>query len=295
MPSAPCRAAPPGLAAAAETLLPATADLAELAAAARRIRRRAVKMVGIAGLGYLGQATSSAELFAVLYRSVLRHGRDRFVLSPGHYAIAHYAAAVEAGLLREEALATYGADGSWLESISTERTPLVSATCGALGQGLSVATGLALADVLAGCSAEDRRTYVLCSDGEMEEGQTWEAAMFAAHHGLAPLVAVVDANGSQVDGQVETVTTLEPLPDKWRAFGWDTYEVDGHDVGALLDAFGRVGGAGDRRGGARPGVVLARTRMLHGLPSLQQRDDAHFVTLADGDLERALADTAERA
>ena len=261
---------------------PPTTDPGELAATARRIRRHAVRMVAIAGMGYLGQATTSAEVFAVLYRAVLRHGVDRLVLSPGHYVITHYAAAVEAGLLDERALATYGVDGSWLESISTERTPLVSATCGALGQGLSVGAGLALADALADA---ERRTFVFGSDGEMEEGQTWEAAMFAAHHRLGRLTALFDCNGSQVDGPVATVTTIEPVADKWRSFGWTVHEVDGHDVGAVLAALHPPPGDG------RPSVVLARTRMLHGLGSLGDGRDAHFVTLGPGDVERALEDT----
>jgi transketolase len=266
--------------------LPPTRNLEALAATGLAIRRHAVEMVAIAGMGYLGQATSSAELFSVLYRTVLRHGIDRFVLSPGHYAIAHYAAAVEAGLLDERALATYGADGGWLESIATEKTPLVSATCGALGQGLSVGTGLALADARAG---EDRRTFVFASDGEMQEGQTWEAAMFAAHHRLRRLTAIVDCNGSQVDGPIATVTTIEPLVDKWRSFGWDVHEVDGHDALAILGAL-EAGDASDR-----PSALLARTTMLHGLPSMGATTDAHFVTLGPADVRRARADTAKPA
>lgn len=277
----PGRALPSDVAAPQEDRRPPTTDPGELAAAARRIRRRAVAMVAPAGLGYLGQAMSSAELFAVLYRSVLRHGVDRFVLSPGHYVIGHYAAAAEAGILAEPALATYGADGSWIESISTERTPFVDATCGALGQGLSVAVGLALADALAG---EARRVYAFCSDGEMEEGQVWEAAMFAAHHRLGALTAVFDCNGSQVDGPVSTVTTLEPLAERWRSFGWSVHEVDGHDVTALLRAFDDAAGEG------RPSVIVARTSMRAGFPSLEEAADAHFVTLAPGGAERALAD-----
>ena len=255
--------------------------MGELRDAARRIRERAVRMVAPAGLGYLGQALSSAELFAVLYRAALRHGRDRFVLSPGHYAIAHYAAAVEAGLLAAEALSTYGRDDSWLESISTERTPLVSATCGALGQGLSVAVGFALAAELAG---EDRRVYAFLSDGELEEGQVWEAAMLGAHRRLGRLVAVLDCNGSQVDGPVSTVTTIEPVADKWRSFGWHAIELDGHDVAALLAAFDEAAGE------ARPSAIVARTSPLRGAPSLQGRADAHFVKLTPEAAERCLAD-----
>ncbi len=261
---------------------PPTSDPGELAAAARRIRRRAVEMVAPSGLGYLGQAMSSAEVFAVLYRAVVRHGTDYVVLSPGHYVISHYAAA-DAGLLAEAALATYGTDGSWLESISTERTPLLAATCGALGQGLSVAAGLALAATLAGA---DRRTYAFCSDGELEEGQVWEAAMFAAHRQLTGLTAVFDCNGSQVDGPVASVTTVEPIADKWRAFGWDVHEVDGHDVGALVAAFT----AARRTGG--PSVVLARTTMSRGLPPSLRSGDTHFITLGPGDADAARRELA---
>ncbi|HLI14741.1 MAG TPA: 1-deoxy-D-xylulose-5-phosphate synthase N-terminal domain-containing protein [Acidimicrobiales bacterium] len=259
---------------------PPTDDPEELRAAARRIRRRALQMVAPAGAGYLGQAFSSAELFAVLYRSVLRHGWDRFVLSPGHYVIAHYAAAAEAGLLDEEDLASYGADGSPIESISSERTPLVAATCGSLGQELSVAAGLALADQLAGV---DRRVFVLCSDGELEEGQTWEAAMFAAHHRLGSLVAVVDCNGSQVDGAVSTVTTLEPLADKWRAFGWHAEEVDGHDVVALDRALAAA------LADSRPSAVVARTSVVTGPAGLVPAGDSHFVKVTPDQVAQALA------
>lgn len=277
------RTAPAEVLAPAAARRPPTGDPGELAAAARRIRQRALEMVAPSGLGYLGQAMSSAEVFAVLYRAVVRHGTDYVVLSPGHYVISHYAAAADAGLLDEAALATYGTDGSWLESISTERTPLLAATCGALGQGLSVAAGLALAATLAGA---DQRTYAFCSDGELEEGQVWEAAMFAAHRRLAGLTAVFDCNGSQVDGPVASVTTVEPIADKWRAFGWDVHEVDGHDVGALVAAFT----AAVRTD--RPSVVLARTTMSRGLPPSLRSGDTHFITLGPDDAEAARRELA---
>ncbi|MGC1355905.1 MAG: 1-deoxy-D-xylulose-5-phosphate synthase N-terminal domain-containing protein, partial [Xanthobacteraceae bacterium] len=197
---------------------------------AARIRLRGTDMVAIQGFGYLGQALSSAEIFAVLFGGVIRYGYDRFVLSPGHYVIALYAAAAEVGLLDPQALATYGKDGSLLEAIGSERTPLGDLVCGSLGQGLSGAVGFALAAELAG---EDRDTFAFLSDGEVEEGQVWEAAMFAAHRRLGRLMVVIDANNSQVDGPVTSVTTLEPLADKWRAFGWRVADVDGHDIEAL--------------------------------------------------------------
>jgi transketolase len=184
---------------------------------AARIRANATRMVAIQGFGYLGQALSSAEIFAALFGSgVMRPGYDRFVLSPGHYAIVLYAVAAEVGLLDPAELAAYGSDGALLEAVSTERTPLLDLTCGSLGQGLSGAIGFALA---ARFARDDRRVFAFLSDGEMEEGQVWEAAMFAAHHKLDRLVVVLDANQSQVDGPIDAITTIEPLGDKWRAFG----------------------------------------------------------------------------
>jgi transketolase len=250
--------------------------LRELAA---RIRLASVRMVAIEGFGYLGQALSSAELFAVLFGGgLVGPGRGRFVLSPAHYAIVLYAAAAETGLLDRAELEHYGADGALLEAISTERTPLLDLTCGSLGQGLSGAIGLALADRLAG---SERRTYAFLSDGELEEGQVWEAAMFAAHNGLARLTVVLDANGSQVDGPVASVTTLESIAAKWQAFGWRAAEVDGHDVVALANALEQIATA------AAPGIVVARTDTFSGLESLPDGLDRHFIKLTP-EIEAAL-------
>src|SRR5579872_2634685 len=166
----------------------AVCDLRRLAT---KIRLSATRMVAIQGFGYLGQAFSSAEIFAVLFGGgFVRRGRDRFVLSPGHYVIGLYATCAELGLLEPRELESYGKDGALLEAIGTERTPLVDLVCGSLGQGLSGAIGFALAAHLAG---EERDIYAFLSDGEMQEGQTWEAAMFAAHncHRMGRLVVVV--------------------------------------------------------------------------------------------------------
>ncbi|HJT90008.1 MAG TPA: thiamine pyrophosphate-dependent enzyme [Bryobacteraceae bacterium] len=255
-------------------------DVEALRRLAARIRLHATRMVAIQGFGYLGQALSSAEIFAVLFGGgFIRPGRDRFVLSPAHYVIALYAVAAEVGLLDPQALETYGLDGSRLEAIGTERTPVVDLVCGSLGQGLSGAIGFALASQLAG---EARDTWVFLSDGEMEEGQMWEAAMFAAHHRhrMGRLVAVIDANNSQVDGPVTSVTTLEPLAEKWRSFGWRTVELDGHDVEALSRAF-------SIREDPAPLAVIARTEALGRLRSLPPTVDSHFIKL-DPALERAL-------
>lgn len=244
---------------------------------ADQARLVAVQLVGSLGLGYLGQVMSSAELLTVAMGRWLRPETDRFVLSPAHYVTAVYAVGGVLGLLDEETLATYGRDGSHLETIGTERTPLVDYTCGSLAQGLSVGIGYTLADRLAGSAA---RTLVFCSDGEMEEGQTWEAAIFAAHHRLSALTVLVDCNNSQVDGPVSSVTSLEPIMAKWEAFGWDADEVDGHDPNAI---WGAMSAARDDR----PRVIVARTSPSAGLKAMGETLDAHFVTLSD-DLQTSL-------
>jgi transketolase len=247
--------------------------------AAWRIRQRAVDMVAIEGFGYLGQALSAAELAAVLYLTALRPGYDRLVVSPGHYSIVHFAAGAEVGLVDEAELETYGKDGSRLEAIGTEYTPGLTATCGSLGQGLSVAAGLALALKLAN---SDRHVYVLMSDGEMEEGQVWEAALFSAHQGLGNLTVVLDRNNSQVDGPTETVTTLTPIAGKWGAFGWAAAEVDGHDVGSIRDSLAAL------RADPRPSVLIGSTWTLSGLSSvLPDEADGHFLKLSPDVVELA--------
>jgi transketolase len=233
------------------------------------IRLRAVQMVAPQGFGYLGQALSSAEEVAALFAAA-RPGVDRLVCSPGHYVIGFYAAAAETGLLPREALASYGQDGSALEAIGSERTPVLDYVCGSLGQGLSAAAGFALSDRL---RDRDAQTYALVSDGELEEGQVWEAAMFAAHHRLATLTVLLDANNSQVDGPVDTITTIEPIAAKWEAFGWTAVDIDGHDVDAVIKA---LAGAGE---GDKPYVLINRTSTTHGLDCLPADADGHFIKL----------------
>jgi transketolase len=256
--------------------------VAELAAFADRIRLRAVKMVAPHGLGYLGQALSSAELFATLYGTAFRPERDRIVCSPGHYIIAAFAAAAEIGLVDEEQLETYGHEDSSLEAIGTERSPGIDLTCGSLGTGLSGGVGFALANRLDGDEAG--RVFVFMSDGELEEGQTWEAAILAAHHRLDRLVVLLDANDSQVDGPVSSITTLEPMARKWETFGWDAYDVDGHDVESVRQALSSAV-ASDR-----PSIVIGRTSTLHGLDVLPPGADGHFIKLP---ADLAAAATAE--
>jgi len=247
-------------------------DLRELAL---RIRLRAVRMVAPQGFGYLGQALSSAEQVAAVFGAA-RPGVDRIVCSPGHYIIGPFAAAAELGLAD---VSGYGQNGSEFEAIGTERSPVVDYTCGSLGQGLSAALGFALADRFRG---SDARIFAMVSDGELEEGQVWEAALFAAHHRLDRLVVLLDANNSQVDGPVDSITTLEPIADKWSAFGWRVFDIDGHDVSAVSAALAAAfaaafAGAAAERG--RPSVLVCRTSTRHGLDCLPPDADGHFIKL----------------
>jgi transketolase len=253
---------------------------------ADRVRLHAVRMVAPHGFGYLGQALSSAETLAALYLTAYRPERDQMVCSPGHYIIATFAAAAETGQLDPELLATYGHENSDLEAIGTERSPAVDLVCGTLGTGLSGAIGFALANRLSG--DDEARVYALTSDGELEEGQTWEAAMFAAHHRLDRLVVVVDANDSQVDGPVSSVTTLEPIAEKWRAFGWDVHDVDGHDAAAVAAALALAQQA------PAPSVVIARTSTSHGLSVLPPDADGHFIKLPPSLAEAAVQELEAR-
>jgi transketolase len=272
-----------------------TPDLRRLATA---IRLRAVQMVAPQGFGYLGQALSAAEQYAAVYGAALRPGTDRVICSPAHYVIAAYAAAAETGLLDEQTLKTYGQNGSALEAIGTERSPIPDYTCGSLGQGLSAAAGFALADRLLGRPGV--RTFAFLSDGEMQEGQVWEAAMFAAHQRLDRLTVLLDANNSQVDGPVDTITTIEPIAGKWRAFGWDAVDLDGHDAGAIAGALATTAGrsepadAEDAASGAgRPQVLICRTSTRHGLACLPQDADGHFINLPADLAAAAIAELTE--
>ncbi|MEV7085572.1 1-deoxy-D-xylulose-5-phosphate synthase N-terminal domain-containing protein [Streptomyces sp. NPDC093085] len=252
---------------------------------ALRLRLRAVRMVAPHGFGYLGQALSSAEQVAAMFAHA-RPGLDRMVCSPGHYVIAPFAAAVELGLLDEEAAATYGQNGSFIEAIGTERSPVVDYTCGSLGQGLSAAIGFCLSDRLHGT---DRRTVAMVSDGELEEGQVWEAALFAAHHRLDNLAVLIDANDSQVDGPVSSITTIEPIAAKWSAFGWHVQDIDGHDVHAVIAALKAAAAETER-----PSVIVCRTSTVHGLDCLPPDADGHFIKLPPELAEAAVAELTSR-
>jgi transketolase len=251
--------------------------------AAYRIRRHALDMGEVQGQGYVGQALGVADVLAVLFGDVLRlrpadpewPDRDRFLLSIGHYAIAAYAAFAEAGILPVEELETYGSDGSRLPmSAMASYTPGMEISGGSLGHGLGVATGMALGLRHRAVSHDGRpaRVVNLLSDGELDEGSTWEAALACAHHGLSNVLAVVDVNGLQADGPTAGVLRVDPLEDKWRAFGWDVRRVDGNDVAALVTACDEL-----TADPTTPSVLLADTRPGRGVPMLETREKAHFL------------------
>jgi transketolase len=265
-------------------------------AAAHRIRLNALEMGEVQGQGYIGQALGVADVLAVAYTDQLRYrpedphwaDRDRFLLSIGHYAIALYAALVEAGTIPVEELQTYGSDGSRLPmSGMASYTPGMEISGGSLGHGLGVATGLALGLRHLGKAA---RVVNLLSDGELDEGSTWEAAMSCAHHGLDNVLAIVDVNALQADGPTVGVLRTEPLADKWRAFGWEVRRVDGNDVAALVTALDELR---DHRGA--PSVLICDTRVGCGVPMLEQREKAHFMRVEEHEWQIARDQLAEGA
>lgn len=263
-----------------------TTSPTRLDAIADRIRLRAVRMVAAHGFGYLGQALSSAELVGALFADHYEPDRDDLVVSPGHYIIAAFAAGPELGLIDEAELATYGFDGSRLEAIGTEKSPIVDLVCGSLGSGLSGAVGFALANRMA--DKDDARVFTLISDGELEEGQLWEAVLFAAHHRLGSLTVILDANDSQVDGPVSSITTLEPIAAKFEAFGWAAFDVDGHNAEAVSTALASA------IADPRPAVVIGRTSTRHGLDVLPPDADGHFIKLPAELAQAAIAELEAR-
>ncbi len=253
-----------------------------LEASALEIRKSIVEMVGRNGQGYVQQGLGAADLFTVLYFAELRldendaswPGRDRLFLSTAHNSAAFYATLAERGLIDKARLTTYCNDGSELEINVSERLgQLVEATCGSLGQGLSVAAGMAHAAKRQG---HGFRTYVILGDGELQEGQTWEAAMYAASRQLDNLCLIVDVNRLQVEGETDKVLAMEPISDKWRAFGWAVHEVDGHDFDALAGALEQA-----RHTRLRPTVLLAHTTVGKGVPFLEGRMSHNMVFPAE--------------
>lgn len=242
-----------------------------------------------AHVGHIGSALSIADLLAALYGGAMRVAapddpeRDRLVLSKGHAALALYAALAATGRLDPALLWTYCADGSQLSVHPEHVLAGIDISTGSLGQGLSVATGAALA---AGRQGSARRVFALLSDAELNEGSIWEAAMFAAHHRLANLIALLDMNGQQALGYTPDV--LDPGPpaaDRFRAFGWEVHELDGHDV----DGLQRTIAALDTDTG-RPHVLLAKTTFGKGVSFMENTIKWHYLPLTTEQHQQALAE-----
>lgn len=258
---------------------------------ARNIRRHALRMGEVQGQGYIAQALGIADVLAVAYFHAMRYraeepeweGRDRFLLSIGHYAIALYAALIEAGIIPEDELETYGADDSRLPmSGMASYTPGMEISGGSLGQGLALAVGYALALKR---KKSDAFVYCLFSDGECGEGAVWEGASGAGHWKLDNLIGIIDVNNQQADGPSSEVTGLEHLADRFVAFGWHAQRVDGNDIEAVTAAFDTARMLRE----PKPRIIICDTTMAKGVPFLEARERNHFLRVEPDEWRRALA------
>ena len=270
------------------------AKLKELENKARILRKHIIKMTGAAGSGHPGGSLSAADIVAALYFHELRldpsrpdwPDRDRFVLSKGHAAPVLYAALAERGFFPLEELLNLRKLGSRLQGHPDMRkVPGVEMSTGSLGQGLSAANGMALAARL---DRRDYRVYVLLGDGEIQEGQIWEASMAAAHYKLDNVTAFLDHNGYQIDGPVREVMSPEPVAAKWRAFGWHVIEIDGHNLSEILSALAE---AKTVRG--RPTMIVAETVKGRGVSFMEGQVDWHGVAPKPAERDRALAELGD--
>lgn len=255
------------------------------------IRRNALLMGEVQGQGYIGQALGVADVLAVSYFHAMTYrpddteweGRDRFYLSIGHYAIALYSALIEAGVLPEDEIGTYGMDDSRMPmSGMAAYTPGMEITGGSLGHGLGIAVGAAL-----GLKRKKNPAFVynMLSDGELGEGSTWEAVMSAVQWKLDNLIAIVDFNNQQADGPTRDALAVGAEAPKWAAFGWYAQEVDGNDLAALVEAFDKA----RNHKGAQPRVIICNTKMCKGIPFLEARESTHFIRVEADEWAKALA------
>ncbi|NLN17312.1 MAG: transketolase [Firmicutes bacterium] len=267
--------------------------VAELEEKAKMIRRNIVEMIGDTRRGHLGGSLSIADIVAVLYYHTMRlrpgdpswEDRDRFLLSKGHAALAQYAALIDLGYIPKEELYKLKDLGSMTQGHPDMRkTPGIEAGTGSLGQGLSVAVGMALGLRLAG---KDSKVYVIVGDGELNEGQIWEAAMAAAHYEVDNLVAFLDYNGLQATGCCAETMRTEPLPEKWAAFGWHVINIDGHDIGQILDALDEAAAVREK-----PVMIVAKTVKGKGVSFAENVAGFHHGEMTTEQYKQALAELA---
>ncbi len=273
--------------------MPATQNqIKELEEKAKLIRRLIIQMIAKAGSGHPGGSLSSTDLITALFFSVLKHDpknpiwpdRDRFHMSKGHCCPLWYAVLAESGYFPKEELMTLRQLGSLLQGHPDRRTPGVEVSSGSLGQGLSVALGMSLA---AKIDKKDYRVYVLMGDGETQEGNIWEAAMAAAHFRRDNICAILDYNGFQIDGATKVIMNLDPVANKWKAFGWHTIEIDGHNMQQILNAYDEAKTIQDK-----PTIIIARTIKGKGVSFMENAVDFHGRAPTAEEAERALKELA---
>ncbi|MGR3309941.1 MAG: transketolase [Candidatus Brocadiales bacterium] len=266
-------------------------DISELKMRAKIIRKHTIRIIAKAGSGHPGGSLSATDLIVALYYGKLNHDpnrpdwldRDRFVLSKGHGCPALYATMAERGYFQVSELDTLRQFGSILQGHpDMKRTPGIEISSGSLGQGLSVGIGMALAGRIDG---KGYRVYVMLGDGEIEEGQIWEAAMAAGHYKLDNICAIVDNNGLQIDGPIKDIMSAEPIPDKWRAFGWHVIEINGHNFQQILNAYDE---AEATKG--MPTAIIAKTIKGKGVSFMENQVEWHGKAPNPQEAEKALAE-----
>jgi len=263
-------------------------QIKDLEVKAKEVRRLIVQMLSEAGSGHPGGSLSSADLITALFFAVLRHkpgepdwpGRDRFHMSKGHCCPLWYAVLAEAGYFPKKELLTLRKLGSMLQGHPDRRVPGIEVASGSLGQGLSVALGMSLAGRI---DKKDYRVYVLLGDGEIQEGNIWEAAMAASHYHVDNLCAILDRNGFQIDGRTKDVMSIEPLAAKWQAFGWHTIEIDGHNLKEILSAYDEA-----KTVKGKPSVIIAHTIKGKGVSFMENVVDFHGRAPTPEETARAL-------
>ncbi|MCC7201893.1 MAG: transketolase [Nitrospirae bacterium] len=269
-------------------------DINQLTKTAQAIRRDIIKMTTEVNSGHPGGSLSATDIITVLYFMAMRHDpknagwpdRDRFILSKGHAAPALYSALARSGYFPVEQLLTLRKFGSPLQGHpEMGKLPGVEASTGSLGQGLSIASGIALAGKL---DNKDYRTYVMIGDGESEEGQIWEAAMSSAYYRLDNLTAFIDYNSIQLDGWIRDIMELEPIVDKWKSFGWHVIDIDGHNFNQIIKAIDEA-----KATNGKPTVIVARTIKGKGVSFMENNVEFHGMAATRDQMAIALRELGE--
>lgn len=270
------------------------ADIALLRMKAEKIRKRIIEIIYQAGSGHTGGSLSATDILTTLYFGVMNidpinpqmENRDRFIMSKGHSVESLYCALAEAGFITDQVLDTYGKFESILAGHPTIKVPGVEINSGALGHGLSVGVGMALA---AGMDKRSYRVFVLMGDGEQAEGSVYEAAISAGHYGLGNLIAIIDRNHLQISGNTEKVMALEPLDKRWESFGWDIHRANGNDIDDLLNCFSRI-----PDGSAKPQLIIADTVKGKGVSFMENMVKWHHGVPDSHQFQQAISEIDNR-